>query len=67
MTSSGALRPVQISKASCALADEDLQPVDHPAAAAVGLRQQRRAAVPVDQVDHQCVLPEFIGLGRAVP
>src|SRR3954453_6068510 len=48
-------------KAPRALADEDLETVDAPAAPALGLTQELGAAVPIHQVDHARVFPEVIG------
>src|SRR3954453_772716 len=51
-------------KAPRALADEDLETVDAPAAPLLGLPQEVGAAVPVDQVHHARVFPQVIGLYR---
>jgi hypothetical protein len=48
-------------KAPRALANEDLETVDAPAAPALGLMQELGAAVPIHQVDHARVFPELIG------
>src|SRR4029077_19786330 len=45
-----------------ALADEDLETVDAPAAPLLGLTQELGGAVPIDQVDHARVFPEVIGV-----
>src|SRR3954467_3377838 len=49
-------------KAPRALADEDLETVDAPAAPLLGLPQELGAAVPVDQVHHARVCTQVIGL-----
>src|SRR4051812_18154258 len=51
-------------KAPRALADEDLETVDAPAALLLGLPQEIGAAVPVDQVHHARVCAQVIGLYR---
>src|SRR4051794_41511220 len=68
LTSGGLSHHVQRSaatgpdlKAPRALADEDLETVDAPAAPALGLTQELGAAVPIHQVDHARVFPEVIG------
>src|SRR3954452_2244111 len=48
-------------KAPRALADEDLETVDAPAAPALGLPQELGAAVPVHQARHARGVPEVIG------
>src|SRR4051812_9218386 len=48
-------------KAPRALADEDLETVDAPAAPALGLTQELGAAVPIHQIDHARVFPDVIG------
>src|SRR5829696_6805813 len=47
-----------------ALADEDLETVDAPAAPALGLTQELGAAGSIHQVDHARVFPEVIGVYR---
>src|SRR6187200_2001229 len=71
LTSGGPSHHVQRSaasgpdlKAPRALADEDLETVDAPAAPALGLPQELGAAVPIHQVDHARVFPEVIGVYR---
>src|SRR4051794_20167916 len=49
-------------KAPRALADEDLETVDAPAAPALGLPQELGAAVPIHQVDHARIFPEVTGV-----
>src|SRR4051794_27747602 len=68
LTACGPAHHVQWSGAPCpyleaprALADEDLEPVDTPAAPALGLTQELGAAVPIHQVDHARVFPDVIG------
>src|SRR4051812_9737596 len=71
LTSGGPSHHVQRSaasgpdlKAPRALADEDLETVDAPAAPALGLPQELGAAVPIHQVDHARVFPQVIGVYR---
>src|SRR3954469_12654933 len=71
LTSGGLSHHVQRSgasgpdlKAPRALADEDLETVDAPAAPALGLPQELGAAVPIHQVDHARVFLEVIGVYR---
>src|SRR4051812_15197435 len=49
-------------KAPRALADEDLETVDAPAAPLRGLTQELGGAVPIHQVDHARVFPQVIGV-----